>query len=88
MMYRADPDLRVVITDELQTPAHMETIEVHSQILMLASPVWKSMLTGGMTEAANGEVKLAGKNPDDFKLFTACYRVRQQRHTLWRKYGS
>ena len=76
-MYCAEPDLRVIVTDE--AAATEETIEVHSQVLMLGSPIWKSMLTGGMLEAAKGEVKLIDKDPDEFKLSTACSKLRQQR---------
>ena len=39
--YNAAPDLQVVVSNEKSSA----TVDVHSQILMIASPVWRSMLT-------------------------------------------
>ena len=59
--YSAEPDLQVLIAERL--------VEVHSQVLMIASPVWRNMLTNGMLEGVNGTVKLTDKDPEEFKLF-------------------
>ena len=43
--YSAEPDLQVLIAECV--------VEVHSQVLMIASPVWRNMLTNDMLEGVN-----------------------------------
>ena len=69
-MYSAEPDLRVSITDrdDSRSRALAEIVEVHSQVLMIASPVWRSMLTSNMIEGFSGTVTMIGKDSEEFKL--------------------
>lgn len=46
-----------------------ETFEVHSIILMMASPVFRTMLTTSMSEASSAVVKLPGKEAAEFRCF-------------------
>ena len=59
--FSAEPDLQVQIAECI--------VEVHSQVLMIASAVWRNMLTNGMLEGVNGTVNLMDKDPEEFKLF-------------------
>ena len=62
-----EPDLTVVVEDE--------RFEVHSLLLMLASPVFKQMLTSDMAEGTSDEVVLPDKKKDEFAIFYACLQL-------------
>ena len=55
------PDLQVIVEDE--------TFEVHSLLLMLASPVFNNMLMAGMDEGFRKVVTLPGKKKSEFISF-------------------
>ncbi|CAJ1454702.1 unnamed protein product, partial [Effrenium voratum] len=56
-------DITIVFDDEAATQ-----IQTHAVLLMLASPVFNSMLTHSMKEKTSRQIKLPGKNPEEFKV--------------------
>lgn len=61
--YSSAPDLKVDVDGTL--------FEVHSQLLMLASPVFKAMLEADMNEADDGLMRLPGKCKAEFEAVYA-----------------
>lgn len=59
--FSADTDLEVVVEGEV--------FHVHSLVLMLASPVFRQMLSHKMSEASNRRIDLPGKEKSEFELF-------------------
>eukprot|EP00438_Fugacium_kawagutii_P011500 Skav220884 [mRNA] locus=scaffold1977:22842:39863:- [translate_table: standard] len=51
----------------LNTPEAATEIQTHSQVLILASPVFKKMLTHEMIEKKSHRIELPGKCPNEFK---------------------
>lgn len=58
--YSWDPDLEVEVEGRV--------FQVHSFVLMAASPVFRGMLTAGMKEGREGRVALAGKRSEEFAV--------------------
>ena len=58
---RAGPDLKIVVDDG--------ELEVRSQILEFASPVFAKMLNSAMTEGSGTSIKLPGKNKSELEAF-------------------
>ena len=58
---RAGPDLKIVVDDG--------ELEVRSQILEFASPVFANMLNSAMKEGSGTSIKLPGKNKSELEAF-------------------
>jgi hypothetical protein len=67
--FSVEPDLRVEFDDDFLDDTDATVVNVHSLVLMLASPVFKQMLTTDMNERQRREIKLPGKDPDEFRDF-------------------
>lgn len=59
--FSADADLEVEVEEEV--------FHVHSLVLMLASPVFRQMLSHDMKEASSRRIRLPDKKKDEFKVF-------------------
>lgn len=68
--YSSAPDLKVQVEGA--------QIEVHSQLLMLASPVFKAMLDADMSEADDGLIHLPGKRKAEFEAVYAFISALQE----------
>ena len=73
-VFCADPDLLVEVTDHHHRPPRTESFSVHSQLLMLGSPVWQRMLTCGMSEGVTKTVKL-DEDIEEFRLFYSLLHI-------------
>eukprot|EP00747_Dinoflagellata_sp_TGD_P161946 gnl/TRDRNA2_/TRDRNA2_179004_c0_seq1.p1 gnl/TRDRNA2_/TRDRNA2_179004_c0~~gnl/TRDRNA2_/TRDRNA2_179004_c0_seq1.p1 ORF type:complete len:247 (+),score=55.55 gnl/TRDRNA2_/TRDRNA2_179004_c0_seq1:79-741(+) len=63
-MAYAAPDVGMI-----QVVVGGESVDVHSAILTLASPVFKEMLSGGTKEATENKIELPGKSKTEFEAF-------------------
>eukprot|EP00434_Breviolum_minutum_P004759 symbB.v1.2.004192.t1/scaffold236.1/size256932/2 len=55
------------------TNGESREIQAYSLLLMLASPVFQRMLTQDMSEKSTKQIKLPGKDPDEFQALMAFF---------------
>ncbi|CAE8616844.1 unnamed protein product [Polarella glacialis] len=65
----ADASDAAAVQPDVEVLVEGEVFQAHSQVLMIASPVFAAMLTSGMQEGQTQKIDLVGKKAAEFSVF-------------------